>query len=213
MEIRLSKLKKTKIEARRDVHEIMRMLLRREQKIDRNREHLWVLGLAADNTILLIELVSMGSVTRTVAEPMEIYSLALQKRSVKIILVHNHPSGRLVPSPADEDMTDRMIQCGRLLHVPVEDHYIISETGYYSFAESGLLAKLERSEKYMLDYELEAKVREEGRKAGELTGERVGARDQARQIARQMKSSGYAVAEIMKLTGLSKAAVQRLKVE
>ncbi|WP_341839426.1 JAB domain-containing protein [Chitinophaga caseinilytica] len=209
MEIKLSKLKKTKIEARQDVHEIMQLLLRREQKVDRNREHLWVLGLSADNTILLIELVSMGSVTRTIAEPMEIYSLALQKRSVKIILVHNHPSGLLKPSAADKDMTDRMIQCGRLLHVPVEDHYIISEKGYYSFAQDGLLAELERSEKYLLDYELEARARDQGKEIGV----KAGAREQAKQIARQMKAKGYTVNEIMELTGLGKAAVQRLKVK
>ncbi|WP_157963121.1 JAB domain-containing protein [Chitinophaga deserti] len=203
----MSKLKKTKIEARQDVHEIMRMLLRREQKIDRNREHLWVLGLAADHTLLLIELVSMGSVSRTIAEPMEIYSLALQKRSVKIILVHNHPSGLLKPSAADKDMTDRMIQCGRLLHVPVEDHIIISEKGYYSFAEDGLLAELERSEKYVPEYELEARAREKGRQIGHTTG----VSDKAREIARQMKLSGYTVPEIMRLTGLSKAVIQRLK--
>ncbi len=204
MEIRLSKLKKTRIEARQDVHEIMRLLLKREQKIDRNREHLWVLGLAADNTILLIELVSMGSVTRTIAEPMEIYSLALQKRSVKIILVHNHPSGLLKPSAADKEMTDRMIQCGRLLKVPVLDHYIISDKGYYSFAEDGLLAELEQSTKYMLEYEVKALGVKEGKQTGE--------KNKAREIARHMKSLGYGVPEIMKLTGLEKAAIQRLKV-
>ncbi|WP_164714024.1 JAB domain-containing protein [Chitinophaga rhizosphaerae] len=200
----MSKLKKTRIEARQDVHEIMRLLLKREQKIDRNREHLWVLGLAADNTILLIELVSMGSVTRTIAEPMEIYSLALQKRSVKIILVHNHPSGLLKPSAADKEMTDRMIQCGRLLKVPVLDHYIISDKGYYSFAEDGLLAELEQSTKYMLEYEVKALGVKEGKQTGE--------KNKAREIARHMKSLGYGVPEIMKLTGLEKAAIQRLKV-
>lgn len=205
----MSKLKKTKIEARQDVHEIMRLLLRREQKIDRNREHLWVLGLAADHTLLLIELVSMGSVSRTIAEPMEIYSLALQKRSVKIILVHNHPSGLLKPSAADKDMTDRMIQCGRLLHVPVEDHIIISEKGYYSFAEDGLLAELERSEKYVPEYELEARAREKGKEIGV----KAGALGREREIARQMKAKGYTVKEIMELTGLGKAAIQRLKAE
>lgn len=207
MEIRLSKLKKVKIEARQDVHEIMRMLLRREQKIDRNREHLWVLGLAADNTILLIELVSMGSVTSTIAEPMEIYSLALQKRSVKIILVHNHPSGLLKPSAADREMTDRMIQCGRLLKVPVLDHFIISDKGYYSFAEDGLLAELEKSTKYMLEYELKALGVKEGKEAGH----KAGLNDKAREMARIMKAKGYAVKEIMELTGLSKPVIQRLK--
>ena len=207
MEIRLSKLQKTKIGAREDVYALMRLVLLREQKIDRNREHLWVIGLSADHTILLVELVSLGSVTRTIAEPMEIFSLALQKRSVKIILVHNHPSGSLKPSAADKDMTDRLIQCGRLLRVPVVDHYIISEKGYYSFAEDGLLAELEQSDKYVLEYELKARALAEGKQIGERTGEK----NKAREMARTMKSKGYAVKEIMELTGLSKAVVLRLK--
>ena len=205
----MSKLKKTKIVAHQDVYEIMRMVLMREQKIDRNREHLWVIGLAADNTILLVELVSMGSVTRTIAEPMEIFSLALQKRSVKLMLVHNHPSGLLKPSAADKDMTDRMIQVGRIVHVPVLDHYIISEHGYFSFKEDGLMDELAKSEKYVPEYELVAREVEVNREAWRRSGKV----EQARQIARQMKANGYRVEEIMKLTGLSKAAVQRLKVE
>ncbi|MCK7560215.1 JAB domain-containing protein [Chitinophaga sedimenti] len=163
MEIRLSKLHKTKIEVHADVYEIMRMVLQREQKIDRNREHLWVIGLAADNTILLVELVSMGSVTRTIAEPMEIFSLALQKRCVKIILVHNHPSGSLKPSVADKDTTDRMIQVGRIVDVPVLDHCIISDQGYFSFAEDGLMDDLSKSLKYVAPYELMARGRQLGK--------------------------------------------------
>ncbi len=146
----------------------------------------------------------MGSVTRTIAEPMEIYSLALQKRSVKIILVHNHPSGLLRPSAADKEMTDRMIQCGRLLKVPVLDHYIISDKGYFSFAEDGLLAELEQSTKYMLEYEVKALGMKEGKQVGE--------KNKAREMARLMKAKGYAVNEIMELTGLEKAVIQRLKV-
>jgi DNA repair protein RadC len=73
----------------------MQQILLREDKIDQNREHFWVIGLANNNRILFIELVSLGTVNRTLVEPMEVYSLALQKRAVKIILCHNHPSGIL----------------------------------------------------------------------------------------------------------------------
>ena len=167
------------------------------------------MGLAADHTILYIELVSMGSVTHTVAEPMEIFSFALQKRSVKIILVHNHPSGSLRPSAADKDMTDRMIQVGRIVNVPVLDHFIITEKHYYSFMEDGLLAELEKSQKYVPAYVVEAK----GRDAGRVLGLQTGAADKARQIARDMKAKGYTVKDIVELTGLSRSVVQRLKDE
>lgn len=77
-------------------------ILIREQAIDQDREHLWTVGLANNNCIDYIELVSLGSKTRAVAEPMEIFNWALQKRSPKIIMVHNHPSGELSASKLDK---------------------------------------------------------------------------------------------------------------
>jgi len=80
---------------------------------------------------------------------MEVLSVPLQKRAVKIILVHNHPSQELIPSAADKDITDRLIQCGLIMQVPVLDHMIITEKNYYSFEVSGLLKELEKSTKYV----------------------------------------------------------------
>lgn len=57
---------------------------------------------------------------------MEVFSFALQKRAVKIILCHNHPSGELNPSDADKDVTDRLIQVGIILNCHVADHLIIT---------------------------------------------------------------------------------------
>lgn len=74
----------------------------------------------------------------------------MQKRAVRVIIVHNHPSGELKPSEMDKDITDRLIQCGLILHVPVLDHLIISEKAWYSFADDGLLAELEASTKYVV---------------------------------------------------------------
>jgi len=87
----------------------MQKILLREEKIDQDHEHFWIVGLANNNRILFIELIGFGSVNRTVAEPMDVFSFALQKRAVNIILVHNHPSGEVKPSDADKDLTDRMI--------------------------------------------------------------------------------------------------------
>ena len=66
----------------------------------------------------------------TIAEPMEVFSFALQKQAVKVILVHNHPSGDLTPSEADKDLSDRLIQVGIIVNVPIVDHFIISERSY-----------------------------------------------------------------------------------
>lgn len=112
MDIQLTEAEKIKIINSDDLYGIMQKILLREQKIDQNREHLWVIGLENNHRILFIELVSLGTVNQTLVKPMEVFSLALQKRAVKIILCHNHPSGELKPSAADKDITDKLIQVG-----------------------------------------------------------------------------------------------------
>src|SRR3989338_5228478 len=98
MNVPLSNEEKIKILNGDDLYGIMQRVLLREEKIDRNKEHFWIIGLENNNRMLFIELVSLGSVNTTIAEPMEVFSFALQKQAVKIILVHNHPSGELLPS-------------------------------------------------------------------------------------------------------------------
>jgi DNA repair protein RadC len=122
MNIKLKTEDQIKILCADDIYGIMQRILLRENKIERDREHLWTISLDAVSKILNIELVSMGSITKTVVEPMEVYSVPLQKRAVKIVIIHNHPSGELKPSAADKDMTEILIQCGLILHVPVLDH-------------------------------------------------------------------------------------------
>ena len=139
MKIKLKPKEQLRILCADDIFGIMKKILQRENKIDRNREHFWTISLDTANKILNIELISLGSTKETVVEPMEVLSVPLQKRAVKIILVHNHPSQELIPSAADKDITDRLIQCGLIMHVPVLDHIIISEKKYYSFEVSGLL--------------------------------------------------------------------------
>ncbi|MCG2612801.1 JAB domain-containing protein [Terrimonas sp. NA20] len=112
----------------------------------RNREHVWTISLDSANKILHIELVTMGSVNRAMVEPMEVFSTPLQKRAVKLIVVHNHPGGLLRPSPSDRFMASDLNRLGRELKIPVIDHVIISEEGYYSFAEQDQLTELPRKD-------------------------------------------------------------------
>ena len=130
-----------------DIFQIMVNVLLREEKIDRDKEHFWVVGLATSNKLLFIELISLGTVNKTLVEPMEVFSVALQKRAVNIILIHNHPSGELKPSEADKDITDRLIQVGKIVNTPVFDHLIITRTSFLSFKDIDQLAKLEASTK------------------------------------------------------------------
>ncbi len=207
MNLRLKKEDNRKIFDPTDIYEIMQRILRRENRIDRNSEHLRTISLDTGNSILNIELVSMGSVNQTIVEPMEVFSLPLQKRAVSIVLVHNHPSGNLLPSDRDKDITDRLIQCGLIMHVPVRDHVIITEEGYYSFEESGLLEELGKSLKYVPPYKIEEMMR----KRVEEEAVNRGKIEKAKEMAKGMKEKGYSGEEMMALTGLSKGVVQRLK--
>jgi DNA repair protein RadC len=84
-----------------------------------------------------------GTVTETSTYAREIMSVALQRRAASIVLVHNHPSGDPDPSPADTDLTRRAVFAGMVMGVRVQDHVIIGDTTYYSFAEEGIVKELE----------------------------------------------------------------------
>ena len=209
MNIRLKKSEEIKILCSDDIYSIMQKILLLENKIDRGREHLWTISLDTANKVLNIELVSMGSINKTIIEPMEVFSVPLQKRAVSIILVHNHPSGELKPSEGDKDMTDRLIQCGLIMHVPVLDHLIITEKTYFSFADNGLLEELEASKKYVPEY----KLREALKKQVEEESLQKGEEQKARAMAKAMKANGEPIEKIMQYTGLSKSSIQRIKTE
>jgi DNA repair protein RadC len=159
--------------------------------------------------VLNIELVSLGSINKTIVEPMEVFSVPLQKRAVKIILVHNHPSGELKPSDSDKDITDNLIQAGRIMHVPVLDHLIISERSYYSFKDNGLLDQLEKSLKYVPAYEIKRRYEEKAKQVGNEEGQK----EKAREMARAMKQNGEPMEKIVAYTGLKESTINRLKVD
>lgn len=91
------------------------------------------------NTIIRQEVISEGGITGTVADPRIILKKALDFHAVSIILCHNHPSGNLKPSKADEQLTNKIKNAAAFLDIQVMDHIIVSEEGYYSFADEGLM--------------------------------------------------------------------------
>ena len=158
-------LKDLTVEYPMEVYRIMQAVLRRENKFEKHKEHFWVLALDYGKTILNLEHISTGSAVRTIAEPAEVLSVPLQKGATGLMLIHNHPSGRLEASEDDKELTDMLIQACRLMKVPVLDHIIITENSYLSFKASGLLDRLEASNKYKLPYELEKEYHEELKQA------------------------------------------------
>jgi DNA repair protein RadC len=91
------------------------------------------------NKIIHFEIVSSGGITGTVADPRIILKKALEEEAVSLILCHNHPSGSLKPSRADEELTLKIKEAARFFDIKVLDHVIVSSEGYFSFADEGLI--------------------------------------------------------------------------
>ena len=106
---------------------------------DYRHEVFAVLFLNRANKINHFEIISEGGITGTVADPRIILRKALEQDAVNIILCHNHPSGSLKPSRIDEELTTKIKEAARFLDITVMDHLIVSEDGYYSFADEGIL--------------------------------------------------------------------------
>ena len=225
---------KIQVKCAGDLFGVMRNILDREEEIDKDREHFWVVGLNAGNWILFVELISLGTVKATVVDPMDVFSFALQKRAVKVIMVHNHPSTNLTPSENDKDLTDRMIQVGKIVDTPVLDHLIISLETYMSFLDDELMAELEKSTKWEPPYVTKERIRKqaealgkkigrrEGIKIGEKRGEKKGHKigkmegfEQGRQeerqkVVAQLKRKGFDRASILEITGMSEEELDSL---
>ena len=122
------------ITASRDAYNIMRRHL-----IDLNHEEFWIILVGRSQKVLAKELVSKGGLSATVADPKIIFYIALQQQASGIILVHNHPSGNLKPSHQDIDLTKKISAAGRMLEINVLDHLIITDNGYYSFGDEGII--------------------------------------------------------------------------
>lgn len=107
--------------------------------MDLPHEEFWILILNRSNIVIGREKISSGGVAGTVVDAKNVFLKAIQKeRSTGIILCHNHPSGNLQPSQADISLTKKLKSGGQLIDISVHDHLIVSEKGYYSFADEGV---------------------------------------------------------------------------
>ena len=208
MNVPLSDEEKIKVLNGDDLYTIMQRILVRADKIDQDREHFWVVGLATNNRILFIELISLGSSNATIAEPMDVFSFALQKRAHKVVLVHNHPNGELQPSEADKDLTDNLIQAGRIVNTEVYDHLIITPRSYLSFRETGLLETLQQSLKYVPAYEIKQRMLAQAKEFAERS--LILAKSE---MVLTMLAKGITYADIAEITGLSVEEIERLESE
>jgi DNA repair protein RadC len=129
-----SSLEKAVVRTSRDIAQYLQASLK-----DYSYEVFAVIFLNRANKINHFEIISRGGITGTVADPRIILKKALEEDATSLILCHNHPSGNLRPSRADEEITKKIKEAALYFDITIIDHIIVSEDGFYSFADDGIL--------------------------------------------------------------------------
>jgi DNA repair protein RadC len=125
---------KNKISKSQDAFEIFHSLMG-----DLPYEEFWLLLLNRANRVVKKVKISEGGISGTVVDPKKIFQICLEQHATSIILGHNHPSGAVTPSEADNKITKKIKDCGLLLDVAVLDHIIVGDDRFYSFADEGAI--------------------------------------------------------------------------
>jgi DNA repair protein RadC len=204
-----------------DLYKVMKKILMRETKIEREQEHVWVVSLSKVHRIKVVELVSLGSINEAILVPMQVFRIPMLKGAFAVILVHNHDEN-LEPSKGDLNITDQMIKAGEFFEVKVLDHLIINERNFLSFKRRGLMEELKNSKKWVPSYLLEEEAKKIGEKIGEKKGLRKGkkvgkkigleegVKKGKKETAKKMLKKRFDIDTIVELTGLKKHEIEKL---
>jgi DNA repair protein RadC len=106
---------------------------------DLPHEEFWVLFMTRSNSVIKTECISKGGVSGTVVDVRLILKPAIECLASGIILAHNHPSGNLKPSHEDIQLTKKVKEAATLVDISIQDHLIIGDQAYYSFADEGII--------------------------------------------------------------------------
>jgi DNA repair protein RadC len=103
------------------------------------QEHFCCLSLNGAGELIQCRVVSVGMRHMTQIHPREVFTDPITDRASAIIVAHNHTESGLEPSQADKDITKVLIEAGEILGVPLVDHIIFNQNGYFSFKEAGII--------------------------------------------------------------------------
>jgi DNA repair protein RadC len=127
-------MNKTQVRSSKELAEYLKTALK-----DYEHEVFAVVFMNRANKINHFQVLSSGGISHTIVDPRIIFKRALEVKATSIVLCHNHPSGNLRPSRQDEALTAKLKEAGTLLDINVVDHLIVSDEGYYSFADEGMI--------------------------------------------------------------------------
>jgi len=106
---------------------------------DRRQEYFVTLSLDSAGRLIKRRVVTIGLLSSSLVHPREMFAEPLMDRAASLIIAHNHPSGIAEPSKEDIKTTNQLVAAGILLGMPLEDHFIVTKTGYFSFREQLML--------------------------------------------------------------------------
>lgn len=104
-----------------------------------SQEYFYCLYLNQQKRLIDKKLLFKGTLNRSLVHPREVFKEAYLSSAAYIICMHNHPSGNVIPSSDDINLTKALVEIGKLQGIPVIDHVIIGDNNYYSFYENGLI--------------------------------------------------------------------------
>lgn len=204
MNVTLTKTQKILIQSSEDIARIMRQILLRENRLSRQREHVWTIGLNEEFKMLYVELIAFGIPAKDKVQPMEIYRLPLQKDAKYLYICHNRKTADMSAKPDDKALTDRMIQVGNIVGITVFDHIIINSKteDYLSYQDVGLMDELRKSTAWVPKFEQMKKIK--------AMAKAEGARQRDIQIAKSLKKKKVDPKIISATTGLSLEEIEKL---
>lgn len=130
----INKTEKIKITSSKAAYNIINAKLS-----DLPHEEFWVIYMNRSNTVIKVECISKGGISGTIVDTRLVLKPAVEILASSFILVHNHPSGNLKPSEADIKLTKQINEASKLFDIILQDHLIIGDNAYYSFADEGIL--------------------------------------------------------------------------
>ena len=116
-----------------EVAKVFQDILALEDKIEQEKEHYYVMHLNIKEQIMMVELITVGTLSSSLVHPRETFRRAVIAGSYSIIIAHNHPSGEADPSDEDTKVTKLMFEAGNLLGITMVDHIIFTKDTYFSF--------------------------------------------------------------------------------
>lgn len=106
---------------------------------DSKKEHFIVFYLNTCNQLIKRKIISIGTLNANLVHPREVFEPALKCSAAQIIVAHNHPSGNTKPSEDDQEITNRLVEAGKMMGIEIMDHIIVAKNSKFSFKEEKLL--------------------------------------------------------------------------